>query len=843
MRYSGAASVMASVLAACLMGLAQPHAVAGTHAAPAASTAFDFNIAGNRLEEVLVAIARAAGGIVLFDPALVAAQTSSGLHGRFTIEEALRTVLRGTALEPVANPDGSFGVRRIAADSAPAAADQPGTAEAPAASVGAPLPPVVSIGVDDADGANHGYTDIGFVAARSRSATRTDTPMSELPQSIQGVTSNLMESQQAQSVLDSLQSISSVAFGRGDGVDQAGTLYVRGFVAPVMKNGVADLVSLRNVTNGRVAGSRAITSLDVPIAAIDRVEVMGGADSIIVGGPMEPGGSVNVLTKRPQADRIRELTLDVSSNGHRRAAFDLGGALSDDQIWTYRAILSTTHDKRTFDGYDGARELYIAPSIGYKHRGTSFVAGFSHQVSRSPFGGYQNALLDEDGPGPDIRTSPWGRADDHSFSAKTEYFYSLEQELRPGWTFISKGQFTRQRYDSAGYGNCMSIDSDADLGVCFADQSSLKSYTLNLDNSVRVKFSTGEMQHTVLAGMSYGRTRLASYTDVDNFQALATTWPPSDLSLPAIATGKNLISDDDTIYYSNLYLQDQMKWRRWHVLMNVGYEQERNNFSSDPDMNGVVRDTSPPRNVPVYNIGVAYKLTDKATLYANTFRSFTPGSKLLDSTLNGGPPGINVAPPTTGKSAEVGLKLKLLDNRATFTAALYRATHTNVLQFVFPTTISPYTDYVLLPSAVSRGVEMNLTGRMARGWNLTASYSYISFQPAKSPGDDIQLSQFPRHRASLWSTYDMQSEALRGWGFGLGLTMRSGYTAFSDADTLVRIPGQTRTDASIYYKSRFGRTTLGIKNLFDRRLYSEFATYTIGVEPRRTVTLTNVIEF
>ncbi|MFX7845232.1 TonB-dependent receptor, partial [Acinetobacter baumannii] len=79
---------------------------------------------------------------------------------------------------------------------------------------------------------------------------------------------------------------------------------------------------------------------------------------------------------------------------------------------------------------------------------------------------------------------------------------------------------------------------------------------------------------------------------------------------PGIVRGR------DAIYTSNLYLQDQVRWRRWTLLANVGYEQERNNFSSDVDMNGVEHDTSPPRHGPVYNLGIAYRLSDTATVYA-----------------------------------------------------------------------------------------------------------------------------------------------------------------------------------------------------------------------------------
>lgn len=833
-------------VASLLGGAAAPVAASQPVVASVTPARISFNVPADRLDHVLIAIAKSAGGIILFDPALTGSLRSAGVQGSFTVLDALRKAMKGTDLEARANPDGSFGVHRLAAKTtSPVAPESPVVPASSPELAPSVLPAIVVSNNSDVE-ASHSYNDIGFVARNTRSATRTDTPLSEIPQSIQGVTIDLLEGQQAQSAVDALRNVSSVAFERGSGVDQAGTLYVRGFIAPVMKNGVADLISLTNVTNGRVAGSRSITSLDTPIAAIERVEVLGGADSIIAGGPMEPGGVVNILTKRPQADPVRELTLEIGNDGHRRTALDLAGSLSADRTWTwtYRTVVSATHDARTFDGYDGAREFYLAPSIGYKYDSTSLVAGASHQLARAPFGGYQNAQLTDRGPGPDIRTSPWGRADDHSYSVKTEVFYDLEQRLGEGWAFLNKAQFTKLRYDSAGYVSCLPSDLGATTGVCLPDQSTLTSYSRYMEASIRGKFQTASLQHTMLVGMSYRQTRLGSYNDLDSQDTVDVPWPPSGMQLPPVTGAKSLIATDDTIYSSNFFLQDQMKWRRWHMLVNVGYEQERNNFSLDVDRNGVERDTSPPRNSPVYNLGIAYRLSERATLYANTFRSFTPGNRVLDSTLNGGPPGTIVAPPTTGKSVEIGLKLNLLDQRMTFSAALYRATHTNVLQ---PTnaqqSTSSIVDYVLLPSTISRGVELNIAGRLMAGWNLTASYSYIAFQYAKPPGDDPQLSQFPRHRASLWSTYDFQAEGWRGWGMGLGLSMRSGYQAFSETDTLVRIAGQTRTDASIYYRSQHGRTTLGIKNLFNRRLYSDFSASTVGVEPRRTLLLTNIFEF
>ncbi|NKI71153.1 TonB-dependent siderophore receptor [Collimonas pratensis] len=843
MQYRCSASVLISSLAVSALVAATTSVwVSPAYAASAQPAKVSFNIPAGQLEQVLVAIARSVRGIILFDPALVGSLKSVGVSGSLTVQDALREAMQGTGLEAVANPDGSFGVHRVAVKTAlPIAAEvlpAPIVSIEPEPSV---LPPVV---VTNSVDTYHGYHDTGFIMRDTRSATRTDTPLANIPQSIQGVTTDLMESQQAQSVVDTLRNVSAVTYARGSGVDQAATIYVRGFIAPVMKNGVADLVSLTNVINGRGAGSSAITSLDTPIAAIERVEVLGGADSIITGGPMEPGGAVNIVTKRPQANTIREATLEIGNDGHRRAALDLAGSLSADRTWTYRTVISATDDARTFDGYDGAHELYLAPSVGYKHDGTTITAGFSHQLNHSPFGGYQSAELNAQGPGPDQHTSPWGRPDDHSFAAKTEFFYDLEQRLAPGWAFLSKAHYTKLRYNAAGYANCFPSFVGASDGICFPDQSSVTSYTRNIENSVRASFQTGPLQHTLLAGMSYGQTRLGSYSDVSPLGGVIVPWPPSGLDLPPVSGPASLITTDDTFYYTNFFLQDQVTWGRWHVLANVGHEQERNNFSTDTDSNGVEHDTSPPKNAPVYNVGVAYRLNENTALYANTFRSFTPGSTVLDSTLNGGPPGVVVAPPTIGRSVEIGVKLNLLNNRATFSAAIFRATHKDVLyQLSGPITATSYSDYVLLPSTISRGIELNFAGRLMPGWNLTASYSYIAFQYAKPPDQDPQISQFPRHRASLWTTYDLQSEAWRGWGAGIGLTARSGYTAVPDSDVLGHIAGQTRTDASIYYRSRHWSTTLGIKNLFNRRLYSDFATSTVGVEPSRTLLLTNTFEF
>ncbi|MEO6918522.1 MAG: TonB-dependent receptor [Collimonas sp.] len=808
--------VSALLLLTALPVVAEP---AGKLSAPSAPSApakmLAFDIPPGSLESVLIRFAARARISLVYDQERLQGQRSQGLTGTFAIHDGLSQLLAGTGL---------VNELRTANDYVLVAAKPPKPASAPVSMPVSVQQARAATGVDDGPvlppmvvrGTENTQASDGFLADRSSSATRNDAAISEIPQSIQVVTREVMQSQQAQSLEDVLRNVSGVTINRDE--INGSSISIRSFIAPMRVNGLV------------FSGNR-ISPFITPIAAIERVEVLRGADSIVANGGMEPGGLVDIMLKQPQAETVRELTLEGGSLGHKRAALDLAGALSDDQAWTQRLILSIIGDHRTVDGYDGRRDLYLAPSLGYQAGGTSAVVAVSYQRTWLSAGGSPYVDLEEQGPqGPFVGIK--GRADDGELVRSLGFSYDIKQRLWDGWSLQSKGNYTRQQLSRHVY-NCIESsnpDDGSSATACLKFAAEWANYGWATENSLHGVFHTGAVKHALVAGMAYNASWQS--TIMDNLSGYQFNPFPLPGNLPPIDTsGLTPAYGRATQHFSNLFLQDQLSWGRWHVLANAGYASA---WSSSADM------AVPPRyGKPTYNFGVSYRLTAGITAYVNRFKSFEAGQLVSNASLDGGPTGTFVTPVSEGQSMEAGLKFTLLDDRLFLTATVFKASLTNVFQDL-GNNDAGVDAIVLLPNTRSHGIEFDVTGRVTRGWNIIASYSDTRFSTAQAPEGLTTFSPYPERQASIWSSYDLQSPAWQGWGFGLGLRARSAYTT----NIGFTMGGQLCTDASVYYRSKNWSATLGVKNLSDRRLYSDFAVYgNAGVEPGRTVLLTGRYNF
>ncbi|WP_211474822.1 TonB-dependent siderophore receptor [Collimonas humicola] len=771
--------------------------------AQAAQQAKNYAINAGKLNQVLAVFAARAGISLAYDPALVLDKVSPGLNGTHVVADALVRLLSGTGLEAVAKAEGGYALRPQA--SAPSAQRPLQAADVQAAAAGARDDALLMemIVFPPPDGA----AVQGFAAVSSSSATRTSMPLSQIPQSVQVVTQEALASQQSQSVLDALHDVSGVNI-YNLGVDT--TVYIRGFLAPTRINGLEQ---------GASRIDNASSPLHTPLAAIDRIEVIKGADSIVANGDMEPGGLVNIITKRPQAEPVRELTVEAGTQGHQRYAFDLAGALSDDQAWTHRVVISGSRDSDAIDRYDSARDVYFAPSLGYRRDGTVAVAGINYQRNQQANGGL----------------GPIGVVDDGLLSTSVGASYDVQQKMGSSWGWQSKGNYMRTRLSSRSY-NCVQSDAaGAGLRDCQTQALESSAYGWNLENSVHGTFHSGQVKHTVLAGVALSYSWRAV--------PMAEIGPPmmatlSRSSLPEVpATNLTPFGPAVTLNYNNWFLQDQLSWRRWRFLVNLGYTRAWSH-ATDPQTEEVT--SLHPQSKPVYNIGLSYQLNDHVTLYANRQKSFVLQAQPSGIRYGGGPPGLYNLPPTDGKSLEAGVKLSFLDERLILTTSVFRASHANVLYgFAYDADGNLYTG--LLPPTISRGTEFDLAGSPLPGWNLVASYSYTDFSYAQPAGFVVEPSLIARHQASFWSSYDLQTPAWRGWGYGVGATARTGYPSNSGD----HIGGQVSLDGNLRYAARRWSLTLGARNLLNRRLYGSFANLQqgIGFEPGRVFVLTGRYNF
>lgn len=398
-------------------------------------------------------------------------------------------------------------------------------------------------------------------------------------------------------------------------------------------------------------------------------------------------------------------------------------------------------------------------------------------------------------------------------------------------------------YYFVGYISCLLVDLDEGIGVCVSDQLLLYVDSIGLDNSFFCKIVSGEWQYMVMVGGSFMCMCLWCYSDIGNLNVIGVIWLFVISDFLVIIDIFGIVSGGDVIYIFNFYLQDQVCWCCWMLLVNIGYEQECNNFFLDVDMNGVEYDILLFWYGLVYNFGIVYWFSDIVIVYVNVFCSFILGQLLLDFSFNGGKFGINSVFVIIGKLVEVGFKLELLECCVMFIVVFYCVSYINVLQFVFFDSMVLFNSYVLLFLVVSQGVELNLLGWLVCGWNIIVSYSYNFFCFVVQIDEDCWIVQFVYYCVSLWSIYDLQFEVWCGWGFGVGFIVCSSYMVFSDSDLQVCIVGQIWVDVSFYYCGSGSCIMLGICNLFDCCFYSDFVIIIIGVELFCMFILIYIVEF
>jgi iron complex outermembrane receptor protein len=745
-------SVFACAVAIALMG-----------AAPAFAQSID--LPSQALSKTLSQLSVEAKVNIIAPESLIAGKQAPAISGDLSVHDVLTRVLQGTGLQIEQRDSKTY----LITGPKPSGSDSKTEATLP------------TITVSDS-----ATSDNGFVSDQSTTALRTNTPVSETPQSIQIINSEQMQSHQTQSVAEALGMAGGVTV-QNTGTDLTPKVYIRGYQASTMSNGNVD-VGFSN-------------SLTVPIAGIQQIEVLKGADSIL-SGKMAPGGVVNVESKQPTATPVREVTGQVGSYGDWLGSLDLGGALSKDDRLTYRFVLSGEHAGETFGGYNGKKDLYIAPSIGWKSGDTSVVLAYQHHfedVPPTPMALiYNGEIIATNG-----RQTPEGNMTIQSDTLSVDF----KQKFAHIFEFENKSQYQ----SFTGSYNHLFVPLDMfgpGEAEYLAHNGWQRSYGFDTDNHVRATFSLGPVKQTILAGVDYNEY-WSSQQQTQPF--IIGPFPSSSLVVPPMPAA---YLDSGKSYSNNVYLQDQLGWGRLHLLLSIahGAQWSATNNSSQAAW-------SP-------NFGALYQLTDSVTAYANYFRSFTPqfGQTLLD----GSP-----APAQTGRTVEAGFKFSFLDDRLTMTADVYRAAIINATQYIPGTANS----YELVGGQVTRGFEWSATGHVMPGLNIVANYTYAD-EPVTPTGTSI----VPRHVGNLWATYDLQGETLHGWGIGIGVQARTHYTMVG---TGMSIPGQVQTDASVYYKAKKWNASFGVKNIFDNTLYQNqaYGTTLLGVETGRVMYLTGIYNF
>ncbi len=634
------------------------------------------------------------------------------------------------------------------------------------------------------------------IARNSGTVTKTDTRISEIPQSISVITDQQMRDRAIHGVEEAVWYTAGAQGGGYGGDPRSDWLLLRGFTPARYMDGLI-------LAEGSGTG---ITRIEP--YGLERVEVLKGPSSVTYGA-MPPGGMVNYVSKRPTEETLREVEVQVGSHDMFQLAGDFGGKLSDDGVWSYRltALARNSDDQVDFVHDD---RYYFAPALMWKPdeaNSLTLLARWQKNdtVAGAGFLPAEGTLL----PHPSGRIPPnrftgepgFNNYDKTMASVGWEYFHdfgggtTFRQNLRYGETTIdpstSVGAFGLLRDPVT--------DAPTDILFRYLWNTEEESKTFGVDNQLQFEFDTGAVQHTLLAGLDWRRLR-NEYASAFDFGAPTLDIFNPVYGAPVVEPAFTSRTRQDQSQFG-LYAQDQIKVDRWVV--TLGARQDWVGTDTHEVIGGAQGHQSDDRFSG--RVGVNYLFDNGFAPYVGWSQSFQPtvGTDFFGTAFV----------PTTGEQVEAGVKYQPASNRVLATLAAYKLVQENTL------VVDPnHTLYSIQQGETEvQGVELEGRWNIGNGLSLYGAYAYIDSEVTRttdplSLGAQIPLQ--PKHAASMGADYTITYGALAGLGFGAGVRYTGAH--YGDAYNLWETPSYTLFDAAVHYDIGAWRLQLNAANVGDK---------------------------
>ena len=661
----------------------------------------------------------------------------------------------------------------------------------------------------------------GFVATRSVTGTKTDTPITEIPQAISVVTQDQITEQGAQTVRQAVRytpGIFTEINGEGAKYDET---RIRGFPPIIYLDGMP------------VALNRFFATPRIETYGLERIEVLKGPSSVLY-GQNSPGGLINLISKRPTSTPFGEIEVSAGSHNWWQGAFDFGGAGNADKSFLYR-FTGLVRDSDTAVNFNNNNTLFLAPSFTWRNWDTSLTL-LTHYGKDT--GAYPQQFLPAQGT---LFFNPNGKISRNFFVGEPSWDKFKREQWAIGYAFEHRFNETWQFRQNLRY---MAVDNywqaHRSEGFIPPDLANLQrgaysqdtdARTFTIDNQVQADFATGPLQHKVLFGLDYFRTSGNNDFRVafppmwgGTVQPINVFNPDYSGSVPPL-TPRNKYYD--TKNQLGIYAQDQIKFDRW--ILTVGGRHDWTEVSSIDSGPSLVPYDKAAHQASTGRAGLGYAFDNGVTPYIAAATSFEMEM------------GVDAAgrlfKPTTGVQYEAGIKYQPVGTKALFTAAVYDLTRQNVVSTNPVSFTASQTGEVNV-----RGVELEAKVSMTDRLDLTAAYTYMDSEVTQS-NNSLELGRpapmTPRNMASGWIDYVV----LPGLKVGGGVRyVGANYSETETVDQLL-IPSYVVYDAAVRYD--FGvldRSLKGVElrvnatNLFDKY----YVTYCFGyaycsLAPGRTV--------
>lgn len=623
---------------------------------------------------------------------------------------------------------------------------------------------------------------VEYASEHTTTATKTDTALIDIPQSISLITRDLIDDQMMRSMADVVRYVPGVAMGQGEGHRDAPTLRGNSSTADFYVDGVRDDVQyFRDLYNA------------------ERIEILKGPNAMVFGRG-GGGGVINRVTKKASFDPEQAITLQGGSYGFARGAVDVGAAFSDTAAGRFNVFYENSDSYRDFAGIERFGfnpTLRFAPTdqttidVTYEYlndertvdRGVPSMNGRPYDGDRRAFFGNPDQSYSE----------AYVHAGDFAVSHKLSDSITLRNHLRiADYDKYYQNVFAGSEVDSNGDVTLTSYSSGAHRKNFF-NQTDLIWQT-----------NTGGISHTILIGGEVGLQDSDSVRSGTNRAAGVVSITDPTSFAPAIFLGQQNNNHVD-LTTASAYLQDQIDVTPWLQLVGgVRFDHfdldYRDNLS--PARFGRTDNMWSPRG------GVIFKPIKSASIYASYSKSFLPQSGDQFSSLNVTTAALK---PETFQNYEVGVKWEPKPGLSV-TAAVYQLDRENT-RATDPVTL----ETVLTGAQRSKGFELALAGSVTDRWEVLAGYTLqdaeITRDTVSAPaGTDIALT--PKHAFSIWNAYTITDN----WRASVGVIHQT--DQFASISNNVVLPGYTRVDLGLFYtlSERF-EAQLNVENLLDKTYF------------------------
>ena len=769
------------------------------------------NIAVQPLSNALTELGMQTNLQILYSPDQVAGIKSRAVSGSLEPSDALKTLLQGTGI--------SFQIN--------------GNTVTLMSGGGSSL----QLGATTISGQALGLTteDTGsYTTGATTSATGLPLTLRETPQSVTVVTRQQMDDRGVQSVSDALRNTPGVTMQKYD--SDRTEFSARGFaITNFQYDGV-------NIPYDGVYGENPNNGDDA--ASLDHIEVVKGATGLMTGAG-DPSATVNLIRKKPTKEFKASVSATAGSWDNYRTEGDISGSLTDTGNVRGRFVGAYQDKDSYIDHYSQKKDIFYGILEADLTDDTLLTFGIDNS-SVTPRGSTWtgNAPYFTDGSRTDFSRSfnpgaNWSRRDFDS----TTYFASLEQALANGWKF--KASFDQKTTDhdtqlaSASGGSADPVTGEGN----FLYWGRWEGHRVQNSGDVNISgpFSLGGREHELVAGFMAAHSRQTGATyDTSAFELVPGSIFDWNGHLPKQEFPKNgkyeRTQSQNGIYMATrLRPTDDLSFILGGRLSTFKYNED---YSYYPG--ATLTDTHASykeHGVVTPYAGVVYDLNDTYSVYASYTKIYQPQIYLdaSGSTLD----------PVEGDSYETGLKAAYFEGRLNATFALFQINQDNVAQYVTTDVGTGRDVYEAISGATTKGVEMELAGELAEGWNLSAGYTY-----ARTRDKDEQriygfplASSKPEHVVRTFTTYRLPG-ALDQFTVGGGISWQSAFYGQSyspnvgngeGGNTLLKQGGYTLVDLMTRYQYDDHLSfTANANNVFDKKYMSGLGNFgtTFYGEPR-----------